>query len=216
MAAIEKSNAVATAKAEGRPARSPEPPAHTEPPISWFPVLSKEQMDPEVRALIEKAESRGGFCPNVFRAYAWRPQRLLKWFAHYQELMTGPSGLTRAEREMIAVTVSMQNRCLYCLTAHGASLRQLTGDPVLSDRITLDYRRAGLASRERAMLDYALKITRTAEDCSPEDIAALQDHGFSLEDVWDIAEVAAMFNLTNRMAAASGQMPNPEYQAQAR
>jgi len=208
-------NGAATRKSE-RAQRPPEPPAHTEPPISWFPVIAKEEMEPEVRALIEKAEERNGFCPNVFRAYAWRPQRFLKWFAYYQDLMVGPSGLTKAEREMIAVVVSMHNRCLYCLAAHGAALRQLTGDPVLAERITLDYRRAGLAPRERAMLDYALKVTRAPEECSPEDIATLKQHGFSDADIWDIAEVAALFNLTNRVAAATGQMPNPEYHGLAR
>ena len=217
MAATEKAErgGAATVKAE-RPQRAPEPPAHSEPPVSWFPVAEKAQMEPEVRALIEKAEERGGFCPNVFRAYAWRPQRFLKWFAYYQDLMVGPSGLTRTEREMIAVVVSMHNRCLYCLAAHGATLRQYTGDPVLADRIVLDYRRAGLAPRERAMLDYALKVTRAMEECSPDDIAALKQHGFSDEDVWDIAEVAALFNLTNRVAAATGQLPNPEYHGLAR
>jgi len=194
----------------------PEPPAHTEPPISWFPVLEYGEMDPEVRALLQKAESRAGFCPNVFRAFAWRPSHFLKWFAHYNELMTGPSGLTRAEREMIAVAVSMQNHCLYCLAAHGATLRQLTGDPVLADRIVLDYRRAGLAPREQAMLDYAIKITREMQECSPDDIAQLRDAGFSNEEIWDIAEVAAMFNFTNRLADATGQMPNPEYHGMAR
>ena len=189
----------------------PQPPAHTDPPASWFPLLTYDQMDPEVRELLEKAEGRVGFCPNVFRAWAWRPSRFLKWFAHYNELMTGPSGLTRTEREMIAVTVSMQNRCLYCLTSHGATLRQLTGDPVLADRIVLDYRRAGLAPRERAMLDYAVKVTREMEECSPDDIARLRSLGFSEEDVWDIAEVASMFNFTNRLAAATGQLPNAEY-----
>jgi|SRR5579883_1771350 len=218
------SDAPATRKAThaGSPAEArrqppaPEPPPHDEPPVSWFPVLELEQMEPEVRALLEKAQSRTGICPNVFRAWAWRPTRFLKWFAHYQELMTGPSGLTRAEREMIAVAVSMQNRCVYCLVAHGAALRQLTGDPVLADRITLDYRRAGLRPRERAMLDYAVEITRQMEDCSHEDIERLKALGFSDEDVWDIAEVAAMFNFTNRLAAATGNMPNPEYHALAR
>jgi uncharacterized peroxidase-related enzyme len=205
-----------SATAAGRPAPAPEPPPHVDPPASWFPLLGKEQMDPEVRALLEKAEERVGFCPNVFRAWAWRPSRFLKWFAHYNELMTGPSGLSRTEREMIAVVVSMQNRCLYCLTSHGSTLRTLTGDPVLADRITLDYRRAGLQPRERAMLDYAVKITREMEECSPEDVARLKQLGFSDEDVWDIAEVASMFNFTNRLAAATGQMPNPEYHGMAR
>lgn len=205
-----RNGAAQAAQPERRPF-VPEPPEHSEPPLSWFPVLTKEQMDPEVRALLEKAEERVGFCPNVFQAWAWRPSRFLKWFAHYNELMTGPSGLTRTEREMIAVAVSSQNHCLYCMASHGATLRQLSGDPVLADRIVLDYRRAGLGPRERAMLDYALKITREMEECSPEDVERLRGFGFSEEDVWDIAEVAAMFNFTNRLAAATGQMPNREY-----
>jgi len=209
-----RNGAAATPTAKAPPA--PEPPAHTDPPASWFPLIEAEAMDPEVRALLQKAEERVGFCPNVFRAWAWRPSRFLKWFAHYNELMTGPSGLSRTEREMIAVTVSMQNRCLYCLASHGSTLRQLTGDPVLADRITLDYRRAGLAPRERAMLDYAVKVTREMEECSPEDVARLKSLGFTDEDVWDIAEVAAMFNFTNRLAAATGQLPNPQYHGMAR
>ena len=209
-----RNGAAATPTAKAPPA--PEPPAHTDPPASWFPLIEAEAMDPEVRALLQKAEERIGFCPNVFRAWAWRPSRFLKWFAHYNELMTGPSGLSRTEREMIAVTVSMQNRCLYCLASHGSTLRQLTGDPVLADRITLDYRRAGLAPRERAMLDYAVKVTREMEECSPEDVARLKGLGFTDEDVWDIAEVAAMFNFTNRLAAATGQLPNPQYHGMAR
>ena len=209
-----RNGAAATPTAKAPPA--PLPPAHTAPPASWFPLIEAEAMDTEVRALLQKAEERIGFCPNVFRAWAWRPSRFLKWFAHYNELMTGPSGLTRTEREMIAVTVSMQNRCLYCLASHGSTLRQLTGDPVLADRITLDYRRAGLAPRERAMLDYAVKVTREMEECSPEDVARLKSLGFTDEDVWDIAEVAAMFNFTNRLAAATGQLPNPQYHGMAR
>jgi uncharacterized peroxidase-related enzyme len=217
---IERAGRGTAAASEGAaPSRRPfvpEPPPHDEPAASWFPVLDYDQMDPEVRALLEKAQSRLGFCPNVFRAFAWRPSRFLKWFAHYNELMTGPSGLSKTDREMISVAVSMQNRCLYCLVAHGATLRQLTGDPVLADRITLDYRRAGLQPRERAMLDYAVMITSHMDDCSPADIERLKQHGFSAEDVWDIAEVASMFNFTNRLAAATGQLPNPEYNGLAR
>ena len=214
-AATSKIENATAARGERGPA-VPELPPHMDPPPSWFPVLDYGEMDPDVRALLQKAEGRLGFCPNVFRAYAWRPSHFLKWFAHYNEIMTGPSGLTRAEREMISVAVSMQNRCLYCLVAHGATLRQLTGDPVLADRITLDYRRAGLAPRERAMLDYALKITSRMEDCSADDIEQLKGHGFADEEIWDIAEVASMFNYTNRLAAATGQLPNPEYNGLAR
>ncbi|MHB8574489.1 MAG: peroxidase-related enzyme [Dehalococcoidia bacterium] len=224
MAARGSTNGAATKKAErdgapvaqaAQPRRTntfvPEPPPHSDPGASWFPVIEIAQADPDVRALLEKAQDRLGFCPNVFRAWAWRPSRFLKWFAHYNELMTGPSGLSRADREMIAVTVSMQNRCVYCLTSHGATLRQLIGDQVLADRIAFDYRRAGLQPRERAMLDYAVRITREMEECSPEDIERLRSLGFTDEDVWDIAEVASMFNFTNRLAAATGQMPNAEY-----
>jgi uncharacterized peroxidase-related enzyme len=184
--------------------------------ISWFPVASDGELTPEVRALFEKARARLGFVPNVLRAYAWRPERLVKWRAHYDDLLRGTETLSAAEREMIAVAVSMANGCLYCLTSHGAMVRVRLQDPVLGDRVTLDYRRAGLDARQTAMLDYAVKITRTMGECDEADIRRLLDLGFTPEDVWDIAEIAAMFNFTNRLVSATGMIPNPEYNAMGR
>lgn len=184
--------------------------------VSWFPIAEEDALEPEVRALFEKVQARLGFVPNVFRAYAWRPERLLKWRAHYDDLMRGSDTLGAAEREMIAVAVSMANGCLYCLTSHGAMARVRLEDAVLGDRVTLDYRRAGLDDRQTAMLDYAVKITRTPGDCEETDVQRLRGLGFSLEDVWDIVEIASMFNFTNRLASATGMIPNPEYNAMGR
>ena len=190
-----------------------QPPTRTDETFSWFPIANQDQLAPEVRALFEKAQERLGFVPNVFRTWAWRPERLLKWRAHYDDLMRGTDTLSATEREMIAVAVSMANGCLYCLTSHGAALRVRLGDPVLGDRITIDYRRAGLDARQNAMLDYAVKITKTPIECDEADIQRLLGAGFTVEDIWDIAEVSAMFNLTNRVASATGMIPNPEYNA---
>jgi len=184
--------------------------------VSWFPIASEDKLPSGVRALFEKAKERLGFVPNVFRAYAWRPDRLVKWRAHYDDLMHGSDTLSATEREMIAVAVSMTNGCLYCLTSHGAALRTRLGDAVLGDRITLDYRRAGLDARQTAMLDYAVKLTRTPVECDEGDVQKLIALGFTTEDVWDIVEIAAMFNFTNRLAFGTGMLPNREYHSMGR
>jgi uncharacterized peroxidase-related enzyme len=184
--------------------------------ISWFPVPEPEALPEDLQALFAKARERLGFVPNVFRVYSFRPERLSAWFAHYRQLHEPTANLDEAEREMIAVAVSMANGCLYCLVAHGAALREALGDPVLADRITLDHRRAGLDARRTAILDYAAKLTRQPLECDEADIAALRDHGLTLEEVWDVAEIAAMYNFTNRMALATGMLPNPEYHRLAR
>ncbi|MCC7363486.1 MAG: peroxidase-related enzyme [Dehalococcoidia bacterium] len=184
--------------------------------ISWFPTADRRKLSPEVQELFSKVEEKLGFVPNVFLAFAWREERFKKWYAHFDELMTGPSGLTKAEREMISVVVSMQNQCLYCLTAHGFAVRALLKDPVLGERVLLDYRRAGLTPRHTAMLDYAVKLTMDPSSVNEEDLDELRDHDFTDEDIWDIAEVASMFNFTNRMMSATGTLPNPEYHGMAR
>ena len=184
--------------------------------ISWFPIASRDTLTPETRALFDQLEEKLGFVPNVFLAFAWREGRFNKWRAHFEDLMEPSPGLGKAEREMISVVVSMQNQCLYCLTAHGFAVRALLKDPVKGDRVTLDYRRAGLNEKQMAMLDFAQKLTLDPVTCTEEDVEDLRALGFSDEDVWDIAEVAAMFNYTNRLASAAGIMPNPQYQAMAR
>ncbi len=182
-------------------------------PVSWFPVPDESELPDNLRGLFRKARENVGFVPNVFRAYSFRPERLSAWFNHYKQLHEPTENLSAAEREMIAVAVSMENGCLYCLVAHGAELRKALGDPVTADRITLDYRRAGLDERTRAILDYAVKVTKEPLECTPEDIERLKGYGLTEEEVWDIAEIAAMYNFTNRMSLACGMIPNEEYHA---
>ncbi|AHY47690.1 putative peroxidase-related enzyme [Rubrobacter radiotolerans] len=182
-------------------------------PISWFPVPEESELPENLQGLFRKAREALGFVPNVFRAYSFRPERLSAWFNHYRMLHEPTENLGAAEREMIAVAVSMENGCLYCLVAHGAALREALGDPILADRITLDYRRAGLDERRRAILDYAVKVTNEPLECTPEDIERLRSLGLTLEEVWDVAEIASMYNFTNRMSLACGKLPNEEYHA---
>jgi uncharacterized peroxidase-related enzyme len=179
--------------------------------IAWLPMAEGEPDDPDVRSLFQRAREKLGFIPNVFKVFAARPEHFKKWRVHFNEVTIGDSELTPAEREMIAVVVSAENHCLYCLTAHGAGLRTALGDQVLGDRITMDYRRAGLDERTTAMLDYAVKITKEPVACSEADVERLRSLGFSDQAIWDIIETAAMYNFTNRIAAASGMLPNREY-----
>jgi uncharacterized peroxidase-related enzyme len=185
-------------------------------PISWFPVPEESELPDDLRGLFAKAREKIGFVPNVFRAYSFRPERLRAWFNHYRQLHEPTDELSAAEREMIAVVVSMENGCLYCLVAHGAALREELGDPILADRITLDYRRAGLDERLTAILDFAVKITKEPLECSPEDLDRLKSLGLSDHTCWDIAEIASMYNFTNRMSLACGMIPNEEYHSLAR
>jgi len=184
--------------------------------ISWFPIAERSTLSSETQAMFAQLEAKLGFVPNVFLAFSWREERFKRWLAHFDELMKPSPGLGKAEREMISVAVSMQNHCLYCLAAHGFAVRALLKDPVKGDRVTIDYHRAGLSPRQVAMLDYAVKLTREPAACSEADVEALRGHGFCDEDIWDIAEVAAMFNFTNRLASAAGMMPNPQYHGMAR
>jgi uncharacterized peroxidase-related enzyme len=179
--------------------------------ISWFPVPDDDALPEDLAKLFAKATDALGFVPNVFRAYAWRPERFRPWFTHFKDLHVGSDHLSATEREMIAVVVSYTNRCLYCLVAHGATLRVLMDDPVAADRITFDFRKSDLDDRMRAVLEYAVKLTRDPTSCTEADLEVLRGHGLSDEEVWDVAEVTAMYNFTNRLASASGQLPNPEY-----
>lgn len=184
--------------------------------ISWFPIPPEDQLPENLRKLFSRAKEKLGFVPNVFRVYSFRPERLSAWFAHYKQLHEPTDNLSAAEREMIAVAVSMANGCMYCLVSHGEALRETLGDPVQADRITLDYRRAGLDAKMNAVLDYAVKLTLAPHECMPEDIERLKNLGLTPQEVWDVIEIAAMYNFTNRLAHATGMMPNPEYHAMAR
>lgn len=183
---------------------------------SWFPVPDDDELPPELHGLFAKARERLGFVPNVFRVYAFRPRRLSAWFTHFRQLHEPTEGLSAADREMIAVVVSAANRCLYCLVAHGAALREALGDPVLGERISYDWRRAGLDARRTAICAYADKLTRTPQEVTEADLQSLLDVGLTLEEAWDVAEVAAMYNFTNRMAMATNMLPNEQYSGQAR
>lgn len=184
--------------------------------ISWFPVLPEDELDPRVQELIGRQREKLGAPNNVVRTHSWRPELMLRWLALYDYIARGPSGLSRAEREMIAVVVSAENQCMLCQANHSADLRRLTGDPVLADRIALDYRRAGLDPRTRAMLDYALKVTRTPTECEEADIVALREHGLSDDDIYDIINTAAIYNFNNRVASASGYLPDRQVHGQFR
>lgn len=159
----------------------------------------------------QKCRDKLGFVPNVLRAWLLRPEKLRHFVRAYDELMLGPSGLEKLEREMIAVAVSSWNRCYYCLVAHGAAVRKLSGDPELGEMIAFNYRIADLPTRQRAMLDFAVKLTATPHEITEADRSGLSQHGFSDADIFDIAEVAGFFNYTNRVAHALDMMPNPEY-----
>lgn len=184
--------------------------------LAWLTLPDLSALDVEVTALLEKASANVGFLPNVFATYTVRSDHMLRWIKLFNAILHGESGLTPAEREMIGVVVSAENRCLYCLVSHGAELRQLTGDPALADQVSYDYRRAPLDARVRAMLDYAVKLTHTPVECDVADIERLRTQGFTDRDIFDITETAAMFNFTDRLASATGMQPNREYYSQAR
>lgn len=193
-----------------------QPASASEEKISWFPVPSEDQLPDNLRGLFNEAKEKIGFMPNVFRIYSFRPERLSVWLAHHKQLREPTGNLNVAEREMIAVAVSMVNGCLYCLVSHGAALREALGDPVKADRITLDYKRAGLDAKMEAVLDFAVKLTLAPTDCLQQDIKHLESFGLTQEEVWDVIEITAMYNFTNRMASAIGMIPNREYHALAR
>jgi uncharacterized peroxidase-related enzyme len=173
-------------------------------------------LSPEMAAYFTKCEEKLGFVPNVLKAYAFDTAKLSAFVAMYNDLMLAPSGLNKLEREMIAVAVSAQNRCYYCLVAHGAAVRQLSGDPPLGELMVMNYRAARLSKRERAMLDFAVKLTAEPWSVEEEDRVRLRQAGLSDRDIWDIAAVAGFFNMTNRVASATDMRPNSAYHGQAR
>ena len=170
----------------------------------------------ENQAYFDKCLEKLGFVPNVLVAYAHDDAKLSAFAAFYNDLMLAPSGLSKLEREMIAVAVSSVNRCYYCLTAHGAAVRQLSQDPVLGELMAMNYRAANLPARHRAMLDFAVKLTEAPHFVGEGDREGLRQVGFSERDIWDVSAVAAFFNMSNRMASAVDMRPNAEYHRQAR
>jgi uncharacterized peroxidase-related enzyme len=189
-------------------------PAESKPqPTAWVKVPDESELPQEVRALFEKFREKTGFVPNVARNFALTPEHFLRWFRYYDFLMRNEeqSHLSRREREMIAVVVSAANACEYCLASHSAYLREITGDPVLPDVLAANYRRARLTARERALLEFAYQITVDSATMSPADVQRLRSLGYSDEAIFEAAQVAAMFNFTNRLANAMGWVPNEVY-----
>ena len=178
--------------------------------------LPAAPLSPEMAAYFAKCEEKLGFVPNVLKAYTFDPAKLAAFVAMYNDLMLAPSGLSKLEREMIAVAVSSHNECYYCLVAHGAAVRQLSGDPPLGELMAMNYRAARLSARERAMLDFAVKLTVAPWLIEEEDREGLRRSGFTDRDIWDIAAVAGFFNMSNRVASATDMRPNSVYHGQAR
>lgn len=179
--------------------------------ISWLDIPDEGTLDEDLQAMFAKARENMGFLPNILKAFTVRPERLKRWIRHFNAVMYSESELSVAEREMIAVAVSAQNHCLYCLVSHGGELRKHLGDEVLGDRIIFDYKKAGLDDRMRTVLDFAVKLTNEPFGMDESDLEKLRAVGFSDEGIFDIAETTSMYNFTNRMASATGMLPNPEY-----
>src|SRR4051812_25107960 len=182
-----------------------------EPIARRFPAPSLEQLPPDIRQRILAVQEKSGFVPNVFLTLAYRPEEFRAFFAYHDALMEKDSGLTKAEREMIVVATSSANQCHYCVVAHGAILRIRAKNPVIADQIAINYRKADITPRQKAMLDFAMKVSRAAEEISEADFGEVASHGFSEDDIWDIAAVAAFFALSNRMANVTGMRPNDEF-----
>ncbi|MBL8424766.1 MAG: peroxidase-related enzyme [Candidatus Accumulibacter phosphatis] len=181
------------------------------PPISRFPVPALGEMPEDVRNRILAVQEKAGFVPNVFLALAHRPDEFRAFFAYHDALMEKESGVSKAEREMIVVATSGANQCQYCVVAHGAILRVRARNPFIADQVAVNYRKADLTPRQRAMLEFALKVALRSAEVGEADLAALREHGFTDEDIWDIGAVAAFFAMSNRLANMSSMRPNDEF-----
>lgn len=183
----------------------------SQPPISRFPIPPIDKLPQDMRERILAVQEKSGFVPNVFLALAWRPDEFRAFFAYNDALMEKDSGLTKAEREMIVVATSAANQCHYCIVSHGAILRIRAKNPQIADQIASNYRKADITMRQKAMLDFAVKVAVDSQSTSTQDFKVLHEHGFSDDDVWDIAAIAAFFALSNRMASVSEMRPNDEF-----
>ena len=180
-------------------------------PISRYPVPKLEALPADVRARILKVQEKAGFIPNVFITLAHRPAEFRAFFDYHDALLAKDGGLTKAEREMIIVATSAANQCHYCVIAHGAILRVYAKNPLVADQVAVNYRKADLTPREKAMLDFALKVALRSHEVADADFAQLREHGFGNEDIWDIGAIAALFALSNRMANLINMRPNDEF-----
>ncbi|HWD23155.1 MAG TPA: peroxidase-related enzyme [Burkholderiales bacterium] len=179
--------------------------------VSRFPVPQLKDLPQDMHSRILAVQEKAGFVPNVFLALAHRPAEFRAFFAYHDALMEKEGGLTKAEREMIVVATSGANQCHYCVVAHGAILRVRAKNPLVADQVAVNYRKADITPRQRAMLDLAMKVSQRAEEIADEDFAPLRAHGFSEEDIWDIAAISAFFALSNRMANFLDMRPNDEF-----
>lgn len=179
-------------------------------------IPPRARLDADMRKYFAACDEKIGFLPNVLAAYSFDQAKLRAFVNMYNDLMLGESRLTKLEREMIAVVVSAANRCYYCLVAHGQAVREISGDPALGEALVMNYRVARIPARQRAMLDFAHKLTVTPAEVTETDRAALRRAGFTDRDIWDISAVAGFFNMTNRVATATDMMPNEEYHALSR
>jgi uncharacterized peroxidase-related enzyme len=188
----------------------------TLPAISRFPVPSIDTLPEDLRQRILAVQEKSGFIPNVFLALAHRPDEFRAFFAYHDALMDKAGGLSKAEREMIVVATSAANGCQYCVVAHGAILRIRARDPLLADQVAINYRKADITPRQKAMLAFAMKLSGDSASVSDADLAVLTEHGFSQEDIWDIGAITAFFALSNRMANFTNMRPNDEFYSMGR
>ncbi|MET4385228.1 putative peroxidase-related enzyme [Bradyrhizobium sp. F1.4.3] len=184
----------------------PQPPS-----TKRFPAPALDKLPDDIRTRLLAVQDKSGFVPNVFLTLAYRPDEFRAFFAYHDALMEKDGGLTKAEREMIVVATSAANQCQYCVIAHGAILRIRAKNPVIADQVAVNYRKADITPRQKAMLDFAMKVSAEAQLISEDDFAALQPHGFSDDDIWDIAAISAFFALSNRLANFTGMRPNDEF-----
>ncbi len=180
-------------------------------PISRYPVPPLVDLPEDLRQRIVEVQEKSGFVPNVFLAFSHRPAEFRAFFAYHDALMLKDSGLSKAEKEMIVVATSGANNCLYCVVAHGAILRIYEKNPLVADQVAVNYRKADIGPRQKAMLDFAMKVCLDSAAIGDADFAALREHGFDDEDAWDIAAITALFGLSNRMANATSMRPNDEF-----
>lgn len=176
-----------------------------------FPLARLDDLPEDIRSRILAVQEKSGFVPNVFLMLARRPEEFRAFFAYHDTLMDKDEGLTKAEREMVVVATSAVNQCLYCVVAHGAVLRIRAKKPLLADQVAVNYRKADITPRQRAMLDFAVKVTTQSHAVGEADFAALAEHGFSNEAIWDIAAISAFFGMSNRIANVTSMMPNDEF-----
>ncbi len=181
--------------------------------VSRFPVPNLEDMPDDIRTRILSVQEKSGFIPNVFLTLAHRPDEFRAFFAYHDALMDKPGNLSKAEREMIVVATSNVNQCQYCVIAHGAILRIRAKNPLIADQVATNYRKADITERQKAMLDFAMKVSQTAHLVGEADFEALKAHGFSEDDIWDIAGISAFFGMSNRIANVTSMRPNAEFYA---